>query len=236
MLKLLLCVGMLLLTAIFISGCSKSSTGPGGNAPTLVAPVLVGPVPSLSADTSVTALTVIGFVAQFDTIGAGYVSLFIGLSGSESGNVWTWTHQYPTGGTIRWTDSTTSNGGDWKLVENGSFPNGSFDNWIALTGYESSDGKTGNWVIFNDNSTAPADSVEWSTDQQGNLDGEAVVCNSSGEVTQTVVFSGVNANHTGEAKLYAGPISTSYEDVNWTPNGGTWTIYFEGVAVNNGNW
>jgi hypothetical protein len=118
-------------------------------------------------------------------------------------------------------------------VENG----GTFSNWTALTGYESSDGKAGNWVLYNLNSTVAEDSVGWSTESNGDLDGTIVECNSSGVITGTLVFTGISiVNHSGDLKVYAGPVSTTYEDISWTASGGTWIVYYSGVTINSGHW
>jgi len=230
-------IGMVLTLAAFFASCSKS-TSPGGTAPTLNAPTLSGPVSSASADTSKAAYLADSIATTFDFTAGEYVSLLTGHTGSQSGSTWTWSYTDPqTGLTITWTATSVSNGYDWKLVENGTSSGITFNNWTALNGYESSDGKTGNWTLYYPGITQAADSAAWSTDANGTLSGTIVAYSTSGAIANTFVFTNDNiANHTGDLKIYVGPVSTTYEDISWTASGGTWTIYYDGVAVSQGSW
>ena len=233
-------IGILFLTAMFMAGCSKSSspTGPGNTAPTLSAPTFAGPDSSASADTSSGARTADSIATVFNFTAGGYLSLFTGLSGSQSGNTWTWKHTYTIGGNVTWTATSSSSGYDWKLVEDGTTPGGTFSNWIALNGSESTDGKTGNWVIYYPNSIQAADSVAWSTDASGILTGTVELYGPTGALLETLAFTNNKVSHSGELVIYVGAESPVLKvlDVNWTASGGTWTEYYAGTVVNTGHW
>ncbi len=238
--KRLTLIGLVLVLAAFVSSCSKSSsTSSGGTAPTLTAPTFAGPDTSAATDTSEAAYTAIIAAETFNVISSGYVGLLTGHTGTQNGNTWTWNYTYPqTTATITWTATSSSSGYSWKLVENGTLSTVTYNNWTALTGYESTDGKTGNWIIYFDNSTNVQDSVGWSTAASGNLNGTILEYNTTGQVSSVLVFTENLTSHTGELVIYGGPISaaTKVWDISWTASGGTWTEYYGGTTVNTGHW
>ncbi len=242
--KSLRSIGLLLALTVIVAGCSKSSspTGSSGtSAPALTAPVFSGPDSSATADTSQAAIVAMGAAATFNAISSGYVALFTGLSATQSGNSWTWSHSYTTGGKWTWTATSTSNGYNWTLVENGTTPSGTYNNWTALSGYQSTDGKTGHWVIYSNGTTAVSDSVGWSTDVSGTVSGTIVIYNNSGVVNETMVYTSNKTTHTGTLVIYGGPALAPYKvwNIAWTSSGGTWTEYDPtngGAVVGAGTW
>ncbi len=237
MLRLTKNVTLIFAIAVFVAGCSSKNnvTGPNSSAPQLKAPQFHGPVStSSSADTSLGARTAVSTAALFDGISAGFMAYYAG-SGTQSGNSWTWSST-ENGITGVWTATSASSGYSWKLVLNGSSGNTSYNNWTALTGSESSDGKSGNWTLYYLNSSEPEFAASWSTDSNGNLTGTILVYNTSGALTAKEIFTN-NTDNSGELKIYTGATLTL--DIKWIANGsGTWVEYdpTSGAEINSGSW
>ncbi len=216
MLKILSRVGMLFLAAMFLASCSKSSTGNNGTAPALKAPVFAGPLDSsASAQSNLGCQIARGTAEDFNAVSEGYLGLYAG-NGTQSGSSWTWSTTFPTGGTAKWTATSSSSGYDWSLVENGATPDGNFSNWTALNGSESSDGKTGNWTAYYPPSSVIQFQIAWSTDNSGNLTGTVTENDSTGSLAYKFVFTD-NADKSGELIEYTGTVKTL--DVTWESNG-----------------
>jgi hypothetical protein len=235
--KDLLRVGMVLLLAGIIAGCSKSSNN-GGTAPELVAPVFAGPDSDITAAPCYAAYLADSCAMAFNVPAAQYLSLLSGLNGSQSGGTWSWTGT-KNGVTVTWTATPASEGYNWKLVENGPSAGITFDNWTALSGYETTDGKNGSWMLYYPNTSSPLDSVSWSTATSGVLSGTVFVYNPlQGTVAETLEFTNDKANKSGELKIYLGAPSAASRvwDITWTASGGTWTQSYGGVTLNTGQW
>jgi len=228
---------LVLIIGIFMAGCSSksSSTGPGSSAPQLKAPQFKGPSStSASADTSLGARTAISTAALFNGLSASFMAYFIG-SGTHSGNSWTWSYTQ-NGVTGTWTATSSSSGYNWNLVLNGSNGTVTYNNWTALGGSESADGKSGNWTFYFMNTTTPEFQASWSTDSNGNLSGTVLIHDSSGNLTGKEIFTN-DANNSGELKIYTGNVLTL--DIKWISNGsGTWVEYdpTTGAEANSGSW
>ncbi len=236
MLNVLKRMGLLLLAAMFLASCSKSSssTGPSGTAPTLETPTFAGPSStSSSADTSYGAVYAKSAAALFNSTASTFTAFYTG-SASQSGNAWEWS--YSAGGfTAHWSATSSGSGYDWKLVYNGAIQGESYNNWTALSGHESTDGKTGNWSIYYPNTSVIAYQVSWSTSSSGSLNGTIVMNDSSGTAEGKDVFTN-NTDKSGELQVYTGSVMTL--DVKWNADGsGTWIEYDDtGKEIGSGSW
>lgn len=240
MFKIVRNVLLVLMIGVVIAGCSKSSSpantiGPGSSAPQLKTPQFKGPAStSASADTSQGALIAKSTAAEFNALTSGFMAFYSG-SGTHSGNSWTWTFT-ENGLTGTWTATSSSTGYDWSFVENGTSGSTAYNNWTALSGTESSDGKSGSWTIYYTNTDTPEAVASWSTGGSGNLTGTVLVYNTSGTQTGKWIFTD-NADNSGELKTYSGSVLTW--DIKWSSNGsGTWVEYdpYTGAEVNSGSW
>ncbi len=227
--------GLLLLAAAFLASCSKSSsTGPSGTAPTLTAPTFAGPTSTSStADTSYGAIYAKSAASLFNATASTFMG-FYGGTASQSGNAWEWS--YSAGGfTAHWSATSSGDGYDWKLVYNGSLQSVAYSNWTALSGHESTDGKTGNWTIYYENTSTIAYQVSWTTASDGTLSGTIVSIDSSGTLESKDEFTN-KTDKSGELKVYTGSVMTL--DVKWNADGsGTYTEYDDtGAVKGSGSW
>jgi hypothetical protein len=238
MLNFLKSAGVLVAMALLLASCSKSSsTSSGGTAPTLAAPTFSGPSStSATSDTSAGAIYAKSVASLFNATSATYMGYFAG-NGKQSGNTWSWTYTYG-GFTATWSATSSSSGYDWKLVYNGVEGGVTFSNWTALSGSETTDGKSGSWTIFYPPTTVAAYQLTWSTASNGTLTGTIVVNNdTTGSVELKQVFTN-NTDKSGELVVYYGNGPQEEYDIIWNADGsGHYTMWDEqGVVVANGTW
>lgn len=233
-------VSLFLILGILVAGCSKSGSsgstvGPGSSAPQLKTPQFKGPSStSATADTSQGALMATTTAAEFNALSSGFMAFYTGNS-THSGNSWTWTYT-ENGLKGTWTALSSSTGYNWSFVENGTSGSVTYNNWTALSGTESSDGKTGSWTFYYTNTDTPEAVASWTTDGSGNLTGTILEYNASGTQTGKWIFTD-NSDNSGELKIYIENVLTW--DVKWSSNGsGTWVEYDPntGATVNSGSW
>ena len=235
MLKLVTGAGLAVVVALMIAGCSKSnSTGPGGNAPQLVSPTFTGPTStSATTDTSSGYIYANTYASIFGLYDASFTAFFVG-TGTQSGNTWSWTYTDPESHvTGKWSATSSSSGYNWSLVYSGGPYTGNF---TALSGSESTDGKTGDWSIFWDNTTHKEFEVSWTTDGSSNLTGTITTYDSSGVTALQKDVVTNNKDKSGELKEWAGTQLTW--DVIWNADGsGHYTEWDDqGNIVATGSW
>lgn len=227
----------ILTAAVLVAGCSKSSspTGPSGSAPKLNAPTFSGPTStSASADTSQGAQEAKSKAELFSATAQGFLGYYSG-NATQSNNGWSWTY---ISGSFKatWTATSGSSGYNWKLVYNGTLGSATYTEWTALDGYESTDGKSGNWNIYYTNTTVVAYQVSWSTDASGVLTGTVVINDSTGTMAYKDVFTS-RPDKSGELKEYIG--TSLVWDVIWNSDGsGHYTEwdYTGATVVASGSW
>ncbi len=241
MVKFLRSAGVLVAMALLLASCSKSSsTSPSGTAPTLTAPTFSGPVTSTPpSDTSsgyAGYAYATGVATLFNETSAGFMNYFKG-NAAQSGNSWTWSST--SGGfTATWTATSSSSGYDWKLVYNGVLGNVTFSNWTALSGSESTDGKSGSWTIFYPPTTVPVYQLSWSTASNGTITGTILANNdTTGAVESKQVFTN-NPDKSGELVVYYGNGPQKEFDIIWNADGsGHYTMWDDqGNVAANGTW
>ncbi len=235
MVKFLRSAGVLVAMALLLASCSKSSsTSPSGTAPKLAAPTFFGPDTSAAADTSYGAYYANYVATLFNATSSTYMGFFTG-NGTQTGNTWSWTYTY-SGFTATWSATSSSSGYDWKLMYNGTQGGVTFSNWTALSGSETTDGKSGSWTIYYPPTTIAAYQVTWSTASSGIITGTITINNdTTGAMEEKQVFTN-NPDKSGELKVYTGTALTL--DVIWTSTGsGTWTEWDDtGTIIGAGSW
>lgn len=241
MMRFLKGAGILVGLALILSSCSKSSSPTSSQtAPKLTAPTFSGPAPSTPpSDTSsgyqgyFYATTVADL---FTATAQSYMGMYTG-NGTQSGNSWTWT--YSAGGfTATWTATLSGSNYDWKLVYNGTDNQVNYSNWTAISGSETTDGKSGNWTIYYPPTTVAAYQLSWSTESNGTLTGTIVVNNdTTGAVESKQVFTN-NTDKSGELVVYYGNGPQKEWDITWKADGsGEYTMWDDqGNVVGTGSW
>ena len=121
----------------------------------------------------------------------------------------------------------------WTLTLNGTDPQtgDTYNNWVAMTGTTSADGKSGSFTIYEENSTTVAVTATWSTNEAGTTtvtietpDGDSWAITSNADGSGTMVIK-ENGKKTYEA--------------SWnSASAGTWTSYNPetGEQTGSGSW
>ncbi|MFA6540216.1 MAG: hypothetical protein WCT99_01310 [Bacteroidota bacterium] len=168
---------------------------------------------------------------------ANFASAYSSLPGTQNGN--TWTYSYGQGGYSMTMTAVVATDGSvtWKMVFNGQEPGDSvvYNNWTAMEGTVSGDGKSGSWKIYHDNSTVIAAQFDFATAANGTVTSELVVNNENGTLEGSYRFIN-NADGSGEAYYYNGTVLAM--KFVWAANGaGSWWTYdTNGTETGTGIW
>src|SRR5438105_5008494 len=142
--------------AALMVGCSNSdTTSPTQTAPTIPAVNFVGPTTN-SSDTY--AQITKQYALSANAYSTAFFGSFAGTNATNSGGSWSWSAT-SQGLTATFTATKQSDGSyKWKWILNGtsSSTGKSYSNWTLLDGTSSADGLTGEWKIYNDNTTTLA--------------------------------------------------------------------------------
>jgi hypothetical protein len=224
----------LLLFAFILAGCSKkddSPTEPQVTAPTVPTLVFKGPNTNSTDQNAQMVKSYVSAINTFTTMFAPYQY----LQSVKDGNTWTWTYTEGTL-TVKMTAIPQNDGSFlWKMIFNGKDPssNLTYSNWTAMEGSTSGDGKSGNWKIYDDNTTILAGDFTWAT-ANNVLTGTQKDYSNGVSTGQIVVVN--NPDNTGEMRVYSGTAMT-YK-ATWTAAGaGTWWTYnSSGTQSGTGSW
>ena len=225
------------LGAFMVVGCSKKSAAP--TEPTVSAPSIpeytfTGPTTSSNDPyaAEVKALT------QSANVYTAYFATFGSQVGTQNGNTWTWTYSAPNW-SITFTGTKNSDGSyTWKWVENGTDPQTqtTYNNWTLLEGTSGADGKTGEWKIYQDNTTTLSATYSWSVDANGTAMATLTDYMDDGTTVNSKIVITNNSDKSGEVDSYDGTTLTF--KATWTSSGtGQWWEYdTDGTSLGNGSW
>jgi hypothetical protein len=221
--------------ALAIIGCSKnnSPTQSQNTPPSLPSIAFNGPNTSSQDQNAQQAKLHILTINGYTNI----LAPFFGLKGAPTGNSWTWIYNVQTL-TATLTATQQSDGSyNWKLVLNGTDASTTttYNNWTALDGTTSADGKTGSFKVYSPNTTTQLAQFSWSTNPSSVLTGTFKLYDNSGAVISQIDIVN-NSDGSGEVRLStAGTLS--FRAV-WQTNGsGQWWRYdANGNQTATGSW
>lgn len=230
-------IASLALITLVAYGCSKSSstsTSPTTNPPK--PPSITFKGPNTNSSDPYAQMTK-SLATSFSSIIAAYSSFFA-TNAQQNGDTWTWTVTEPPSFTATFTAGKQSDGSySWKLVMNGrsSSDTVTYNNWTALQGTSSADGKSGDWKVYYPNTTIVSGEVIWSTDNTGKMTGTIRSYSNTGALTGSIAIIN-NTDGSGEIDEYQG--STLVFKAVWTSSGsGTWWTYNNnGTQTGTGTW
>lgn len=226
------CKVLSLCALLTISACSTNSpNNPNGsnNTPPTI-PNLTAITISVPSNAPANIKGMILAANSITGLGYVYINAVAGNQPIFDNGTWTWILNGSL--TITLIASENSDGSvSWELILDGTetTSNTVLSNWTAMTGNSSQDGMSGNWVIYNLNSTQAAGNATWQTDSQGNvtvkLTTDALVVNAKG-----------NSDGSGEIVIFQNSIKI-YE-ASWTADGGSWVAYdpSTGEKTDEGVW
>ncbi len=197
--SLLIGLSLVLIVALVFSGCEKKgTTEPSVTPPTI--PTVQFSSPSASGDQC--TQTAYSYV-QIANAMSLYTMMFAGQTPTRNGDIWTW--QVTQGSlTVRVNATITSTGLQWQMIFNGTDPSDStvYNNWVALQGTSSTDGKSGSWTIYDDNTTVIAAQFVWETSSAGVLTGTFTGYYQGQQSYRFVAVSGANGSGSVTYSMY----------------------------------
>lgn len=215
--NLLAGLSFLLIVALVLAGCEKkATTEPDTTTPPTI-PTVQFSSPSASGDQCTqTAYTYV----QIANAMSLYGTMFTGQTPTRNGDVWTW--QVTDGPlTVRVTATKTSSGYQWQMIINGTDTDGTvYNNWVALQGNSSADGKSGSWTIFEDNTTVIAAQFVWSTSSAGVLTGTLTVYSQGQQSYRLVAVSNANGSGSVTYSMYSNGQWVQQFNATWSAANG----------------
>lgn len=226
----------IILISFLVASCSKKEDNPAApeeKAPGMPSVTFEGPNTNSSDQY---ALMTKSSVAAFNFFPQMLSSAFSAATPKNSNGDWQWVVSSGTGGSETMTATKKSDGSYyWALIFNGNLSNKIYNNFKALEGTTSADGKSGSWKVFEDNSSTVAGEFTWSTNSSGVLTGTLLDYGSNGTVSQKVELTN-KADKSGELRMYDDNNVLTFRSA-WNADGtGTWHVYENGVEKTNGNW
>lgn len=213
---------LLFLSLVFIlgvfAGCEKKTpTEPDATAPTIPAPQFSSPS---ATDTSQCNQMAYIYVQMANSMSL-YGTIFTGQTPQQNGDTWTW--QFTQGTlTMRVVATKQSSGGyQWQVILNGtdSQDGTTYNNWVALQGTSSADGKSGSWTIYEDNSTVTAAQFLWETSSAGVLTGTFTVYEQGVQSYRVVVVRNANGSGTVTHSIFSSGQWMTQFTANWAAQG-----------------
>ena len=226
--------------ALVAGGCNKKSsspTSPQTTTPTFPLVTIKGPNTNSTDVYAQTTKATCSSVSALTT--PAFLGALITVNPTQNGNTWTWT---ATEGTLSITSTATkqSDGSyTWSATLNGMDPQDSvvYNNWVALTGSSSADGKSGDFKSYNINVTTLEGDFIWTTNASGVLTATLQSYSSNGTtVTGKIVITN-NTDNSGELDEYTGTVLV-FKSTWVTAGSGTWWTYDQssGAQTGTGTW
>jgi hypothetical protein len=221
--------------SLLAAGCSKKSspTSPQTSTPPTF-PTVTLKGPNTSSTDTYAVKTKTDIAGLNGTVASPEISLILSVTPVHNGNTWTWT-LIEGAATITATATTQPDGSNlWTAKINGTIPGDTvtYNNWTAISGTSSADGKSGNFNTYNVNDTTVAGTAVWTTNSSGQLLATLSLF-SQGVLTGKSIVTN-NADGSGELDEYAG--STLVFKSTWVNAGsGTWWTY-SNTGTQSGTW
>ncbi|MGE5400611.1 MAG: hypothetical protein ACM3S2_09420 [Ignavibacteriales bacterium] len=231
-------VAILMTLLIFAAGCSKKDSNPSSPAdtgtqtpPPVPNVIFNGPV---SSSQNPMLMLVNGYVKSMNLF-LNYSSLFANVQATYDNGIWS--RKFLNGTLTMTLNATPQQDGSflWKLTVSGTSDSVSYNNWLALEGTTSADGKTGNWKLFANNSQLLQGEYAWKQNPDGSLTGSVNAFDNSGKlITRTELTN--NSDKTGQVLFYLGQ-TLSFKAL-WDANGGGqwWQYGLDGNPLHQGTW
>lgn len=226
---------------IFI-GCSKKEESPTstttGTAPVIPTVTFTGPSKT-NTDPTYHAQAAAGYALAMSSVFAP-VQAFALMPAQQSGNQWRWTM---TDGqlTIIFQSQKNSDGSyGWQYIFNGTEGTNTYNNFIVWQGTVSADGKSGEWLIYDEDTQKLSNSFTYQTNAQGVKTGTWETKNDQGTATIQRIILVNNPDGSGYCDVYELYNSTlvKVEHIEWAANGsGSWVEYNSaGQQRDSGSW
>ncbi|MGE5430895.1 MAG: hypothetical protein ACM3QX_07465 [Syntrophomonadaceae bacterium] len=123
----------------------------------------------------------------------------------------------------------------WKLILNGTTDSVTYNNWLALEGVSSADGKSGTWKLFHQNTNLLTGDYSWQKNADSSITATIRDYNASGTI-RTRIEATDKADNSGQVLVYF-YTSLSFK-ASWLSDGtGQWWTYdSSGNIRHQGTW
>ena len=226
-------LSFLLLVFAFINCDDSNPTKPSQNKPTLPpqANLTISVPNSAAAQVDVQANSVNSLIAY----GYTTVQFFMLTTPTQDGDTWTWTAVVDGLTSTVQAKYLTADSISWKYFLDGTQATSGvmYDNWQALDGVSTANGSSGNWLVYQENTSTPQVNITWQLDSNSNK--QIIATITTDTLTQTITAT-ENADKSGSLiTTVAGQVVFSAE---WDSTGaGSYTEYGpNGDVVDSGEW
>ncbi len=208
-------LGGLLFLVLTAGDCKKTSTEPGGGAPTV--PTVTFSSPGQQDQCSQTAWSIIQFANAYSM----QFSIFASLQPTTSGSDYNW--QVTLDSLTISVKATRQGDGSfvWEIRYNGTEDGVTYSNKVMASGSTSADGKTGSFTAYDDSSPGVVGTFSWSTSASNVLTGTFLEKDTPGGADVYKIEIVSNANGSGE-------VTTS------TWSGSAWVVEFHATWASSG--
>ncbi|MGE5682865.1 MAG: hypothetical protein ACM34K_18515 [Bacillota bacterium] len=224
---------ILLMLSLVVTSCSKKDDNPAApseEAPGIPAVSFKGPNTNSTDQWALYTKSTVESMNAYPMM----LQAFSSAKPANSNGQWKWELSPVSGFSEAFVGSKNSQGGyTWQLILNGTYEGITYNNWKALEGNTSADGKSGTWKAYDDNTTVVVAEYNWSTSSAGVLSGtfqeyENGAVNGKLEITN-------NPDNSGSLLAYDSGILV-FKSI-WVAAGtGQWWAYENGVVKTQGSW
>lgn len=225
-----------LILAFLSSGCSKKDDNPSApltnnNIPPDVPAVSLNGPGSSSNDASL--MLVKGYIQGLNGF-MNYINKFQNVEAVKSDTGWV--RRYLNGSIVATLTTTRLQDGSysWKLTLSGTNDSVTYNNWLALEGTSSADGKSGTWKVFRDNTNLLTGDYSWQKNSDGSI--TATLREYRNGSVHSRIEATENADKSGQLLFYLGD-NLSFKTL-WQSNGsGQWWMFdSSGGVLHQGMW
>lgn len=216
---------------IGLTGCSDDSSNPAGSnstTPSLPSVTFKGPTTN---STETNAQIAKSYAASMNAITA-QSTMFAALPAQQNGNTYTWTYTIYTLTAVKQNDQSFV----WTVVLNGTVGSETYNNFKAVEGTSSADGKSGTWITYELGVNGKVGEFVYSTNASNTLTGTLYAYGSNQSLLSKSVLVN-NPDGSGNLEIYDDGVHMNYKSV-WIANGsGTWYTYdATGRQTGTGTW
>lgn len=223
-----------------IVGCSKKEDSPTSSTTAPVIPSVTFTGPSKTdTDPTYHASAAANYASAMTSFFTP-VQAFALLPAQQSGNQWRWSIQSGTLTVIFQAQKNTDGSYVWQYIFNGTEGTNTYNNFVVWQGTISADGKSGEWLIYDEDTQLLSNYYTYQTNAQGVKTGIWETKNSQGTATIQKIVLVNNPDGTGSTDVYElyNSVLVKVEHIEWAANGsGSWIEYTSaGVESNSGSW
>ncbi len=168
------------------------------------------------------------------------IQVFALMPAQQGSNQWQWIIQDGNLTITLRAQRNNDNSIGWQYIFNGTQDTNTYNNFILWQGVISADGKSGNWLFYDEDTKVLLNTLEYQTDAQGVKTATWDTKNNQGTQTIQRIIIVNYPNGSGSLDSYELVNTTMMKllHIEWNANGsGSWQEYnYQGVLTSSGSW